>query len=115
MSRELHDFKEKLKEKWKSKKTTIVKKDEEKKPTCSHCEKKGHDEKHCWKLHPELKSKWAQPRKGKKKTMTMVQNLGSNSEDETNVTTMGIKGKNFIASFSSHIYSTKYNAITNFI
>jgi hypothetical protein len=58
-----------------------------------------------------LKPKWAQTRKGEKKTMTIVQDLGSNFEDETKVTVMGIKGKYFIASFSSHTYSTKDNVI----
>jgi hypothetical protein len=49
-----------------------MKTDEDKKPTCSHGEKKGHDEKHCWTLHPGLKSKWAQHKNGKKKAMTIV-------------------------------------------
>jgi hypothetical protein len=111
VSEEPHEFEEQSKGKGKSKKTTTVKKDEEKNPTCSHCEKKGHDEKHCWKLHPELKPKWAQPRKGKKKTMTIVQDLGSDSEDETKVTTMGIKGKYFVASFSSRTSSAKSKVI----
>jgi hypothetical protein len=83
ISEEPHEFEKQLKEKGKSKKMTTVKKDEENNPTCSHCEKKGHDEKHCWKLHPELKPKWSQPRKGKKKAMTIVQDLGSDSKDET--------------------------------
>lgn len=42
----------------KGKKTTIVKKND--KLSCTHCDRKGHDEYHCWKLHPELKPKWAQ-------------------------------------------------------
>jgi hypothetical protein len=56
---EPHEFVEQLKGKGKSKKTTMVKKDEESKPTCSHYDKKGHDKKHCWKFHIELKPKWA--------------------------------------------------------
>jgi hypothetical protein len=88
-----------------------MKKDKEKKPTCSHCKKKGHEEAKCWKLHPELKLKWAQPRKGNKKTMTIVQDLGSDSEDETKVTTMGIKGKSYVASFSSRTSSAKSKVI----
>jgi hypothetical protein len=58
-------------------------------------------------LHPELKPKWAQLRKGKKKTMTIVQDLGSDSKDETKVTDMGIKGKYYVASFNSHTSSMK--------
>jgi hypothetical protein len=27
------------------------------KPSCTHCKKCGHDEEHCWKLHPEKKPK----------------------------------------------------------
>ena len=27
------------------------------KPSCIHCKKIGHDEEHCWKLHPEKKLK----------------------------------------------------------
>jgi hypothetical protein len=88
-----------------------VKKDEEKKPTCSHYEKKGLDKKHYWKLHPELKPKWAHRKKGKKKTTTIVQDLGSNYEDETKVTSMGIKGKSFVASFSLRTSSTKSKVI----
>jgi hypothetical protein len=43
--------------------------------------------------------------------MTIVQDLGSDSEDETKVTTMGIKGKSFVASFSSCTSSAKSNVI----
>jgi hypothetical protein len=42
------------------------------KHTCSHCDKKGHEEAKCWKLHPKMKLKWDQPRNGNKNTMTMV-------------------------------------------
>ena len=24
-------------------------------PSCTYCEKEGHDEENCWKLHPELR------------------------------------------------------------
>jgi hypothetical protein len=46
-------FKKKPKGKWKSKKSYIVKKFEGR-TTCSHCNKKGHEESQCWKFHPEL-------------------------------------------------------------
>jgi len=65
VSQKPHEFKEKSKEKGKSNKTTTMKKDEKKNPTCSHYEKKGHHESHFWKLHPELKPKCVHPRKGK--------------------------------------------------
>jgi hypothetical protein len=64
-------------------------------------------------LHPKLKPKWAQPRKGKKKTMIIVHDLGLDSEDETNITSMGIKGKSYVASFSSRTSSAKSNVIPN--
>ena len=41
----------------KEKNATTVKKEEEK-PTCSHCQKKRHEEAKCWKLHLEFKPKW---------------------------------------------------------
>ena len=44
----------KLKGKGKGKHIATVKKEGDK-PTCTHCEKKGHDASKCWKLHPELK------------------------------------------------------------
>jgi hypothetical protein len=62
-----HKFEKKLKGKRKSKKSTKVKKDEEK-PTCSHCKRKGHEEAKCWKLHPKLRPKKIQ-NKGKKRLM----------------------------------------------
>ena len=105
-------YQKKSKGKWKSNKTTTMK-DEGNNPTCSHSRNKGHEEEKCWKLHPELKPKWAQPRKGKKNTTTIVQDLGSDSEDETKLKTMGIKGKYSFASFSSCTSSTKYIVIPN--
>jgi hypothetical protein len=99
----------KNKGKEKLKRTATVKKDDEK-PSCSHCKKKGHDDDHCWKLHLELKPNWARHQKGKKKTTTIVQDLGSDFDDETKVTTMGIKGIFSVAS-SSCASSSKDNVI----
>lgn len=93
----------------KGKKTTIVKKDD--KLSCSHCERKGHDEDHCWKLHPKLKPKWAhkqnQKQKGKEKAKNVVMDHGSDSDDETKITTMGLKGKAPISSVSFDICASK--------
>ena len=50
-------FKDKGKDKggkWKGKKNASIKKEKEK-LTCKKCSKTGHDEDHCWQLHPELK------------------------------------------------------------
>ena len=38
-------------EKWKSKHAATMKKGDER-PTCSHCQKQGHKEEKCWKIHP---------------------------------------------------------------
>ena len=46
------------KQKGKSKHTATVKKGDTK-LLCSHCQRDGHDEEHCWKLHLDLKPKWA--------------------------------------------------------
>ena len=71
-----------------------VKKEGEK-PTCLHCQK-GHDVSKCWKLHPELRPKkyGGNKDKGKAKaTAAVIQDLGSDSGDETKVTAVGIQGK----------------------
>ncbi len=50
-------FKGKVKEKgFKGKKNASIKKEGEK-TICKHCSRYGHDEAHCWKLHPEMKPK----------------------------------------------------------
>jgi hypothetical protein len=33
--------------------------------SCKHCKKEGHDDDHCWKLHPEKRPKWFKERKGR--------------------------------------------------
>jgi hypothetical protein len=43
----------KFKGKGKGKKT-IYNKERGRKSSCTHCKKYGHDDEHCWKLHPEL-------------------------------------------------------------
>jgi hypothetical protein len=57
-----------FKRKGKEKKVATMKKEEEEKPTCSHCQRKGHKEEKCWKLHLEFKPKWFKDQKGKQKT-----------------------------------------------
>ena len=68
----------------------VVKKGE--KFTCKHCSKDGHDEDHCWKLHPERRpKKFGNNNKGKSKTVaTALQDLGSDFGDETKITVMGL-------------------------
>jgi hypothetical protein len=82
------------------KKNASVKKEREK-LSCKHCSKDGHDEDHCWKLHPEKRPKKFNNKEKPNIVATVQQDLGSDSEDETKITAMGLQGKNSIASTSS--------------
>jgi hypothetical protein len=97
-----HGDKGKKKFKGNGRKNVVVKKEGEK-FTCKHCSKDGHDEDHCWKLHPERRpKKFGNNNKGKSKTAATVQHdLGSDSGDETKITAMGYQGNGSIASTSS--------------
>ena len=55
------------KKKGKEKKVATVKKEEEGNPTCTDCQKNGHEEVKCWKLHPKFKPKCFKDRKGKQR------------------------------------------------
>jgi hypothetical protein len=68
-----HGDKGKRKFKGNGKKNVVVKKEGEK-FTCKHCSKDGHDEDHCWKLHPERRPKKF-GNKGKSKTMLQPYNM----------------------------------------
>jgi len=53
----------------------------------------GHDEAHCWNLHPELRPKKSN-NKGKQKTNIVVQqDLGFDSGDESKIAATITKGK----------------------
>jgi hypothetical protein len=97
-----HGDKGKKKFKGNGRKNVVVKKEGEK-FTCKHCSKDGHDEDHCWKLHPERRpKKFGNNNKGKSKTAATVQHdLGSDSGDETKITAMGYQGNGSKASTSS--------------
>jgi hypothetical protein len=87
----------------KDKKTTTVKR-EEGKPSCTHSKKSGHDDEHCWKLHPEKRSKQFSG-KGKTKTIaTVQQDLGLDSGEEGKITTVRVQGK-----YSLHASSNSNN------
>jgi hypothetical protein len=78
--------------KGKGKKNASVKQEGEK-IICKHCSKEGHEEKNCWKLHPEKRNQFNK-NKGKKKTAattTTPQDLGDDSGDETKIAAMGLK------------------------
>jgi hypothetical protein len=97
-----HGYKGKKRFKGNCRKNAAVKKEGEK-FTCKHCSKDGHDEDHCWKLHPERRpKKFGNNNKGKSKTIvTVQQDLGSDSGDEMKIEAMGYQGNGSIASTSS--------------
>jgi hypothetical protein len=97
-----HGDKGKKKFKGNGKKNVVVKKEGEK-FTCKHFSKDGHDEDHCWKLHPERRpKKFGNNNKGKSKTAATIQHdLGSDSGDEMKITAMGYQGNGSNASTSS--------------
>ena len=76
--------------KGKGKSNASVKKEGEK-VVCKHCSREGHEEKNCWKLHPENRPKYNN-NKGKQKTAATTQHeLGEDSSDETKITAMRLK------------------------
>jgi hypothetical protein len=81
--------------KWKDKKVATAKKE---KPICQHFTKKGHDEDHCWKLHPEMLQKKYQKKEERRTLAALPYDLGFDSGDETKVVAMGIQGITSIAS-----------------
>eukprot|EP00253_Pinus_taeda_P021195 PITA_21195 len=89
--------KEKRKHKWKERKANSVQKA---KPSCTHYKKDGHDDEHCWSLHPELKPKMFDGKK-KNTTAAIQKDLGSDLGDETTIAAKSIKGKNSEASTSN--------------
>jgi hypothetical protein len=71
----------------------VVRKEE--KLSCKHYKKEGHDEDHCWQLHPEKRLKWFKERKGRKTVVAATRpiDLGSDSWDESKISTVGLTGK----------------------
>jgi hypothetical protein len=82
------------KRKWIGMKENSVARKEEN-PSCKHCKKEGHDEDHCWKLHPEKRPKWFKENKGRQTiaTTTRATDLGSDLGDESKVSLVGLRGK----------------------
>jgi hypothetical protein len=64
----------------------------EEKPSCKHFKKEGHDEDHCWQLHPEKRPKWFKENKGRQTVAakTRPTDLGSDSGDEYEVSLVGM-------------------------
>jgi hypothetical protein len=74
---------------------------EEGNPSSTHCKKSGHDDEHCWKLHPDKRLKQFGG-KGKKKIIaTVKQDLGFDSGDEGNIIAVGVQGKDSIYASSN--------------
>jgi hypothetical protein len=92
-----HGDKGKKKFKGNGRKNVVVKKEGEK-FACKHCSKDGHDEDHCWKLHPKRRPKKFGKNRKSKTAATVQHDLGSDLGDETKITTMGCKGNDSIAS-----------------
>eukprot|EP00253_Pinus_taeda_P010879 PITA_10879 len=80
-------IKEKRKHKWKARKVNTAQKG---KSSCTHCKKEGHDDEHCWILHPELRLKKFEGKK-KKTDATIQKDLGLDLGDETIIAATGIK------------------------
>jgi hypothetical protein len=74
---------------------------EEGKPSCTQCKKSSQDEEHCWKLHPEKKQKQFGGKGKTKIVATVKQDLGSDSGDEENITTVGVQVKDSLHASSS--------------
>jgi hypothetical protein len=66
---------------------------EEGKRYFTHCKKSGHDDEHCWKLHPEKRLKQFGGKDKTKTVATVQQDLGSDSGDEGKIATVGVQGK----------------------
>jgi hypothetical protein len=80
--------------KWHGKKSNSVARKEES-PSCKHCNKEGHDEDHCWQLHPEKRPKWFKEKKGRQRFAATTQPtyLGLDSGDESKVSLVGMTSK----------------------
>lgn len=74
------------------------------KASCTHCKKDGHDDEHCWILHPELRTKKFEGKK-KKTAIAIQKDLGSELGDEATIAATGIKCKNSEASTSNYAQS----------
>jgi hypothetical protein len=63
--------------------------------SCKHCKKEGHDDVHCWQLHPEKRPKWFKESKGRQTTGTTSRrtDLGSDSDDEFKIIAVGLISK----------------------
>jgi hypothetical protein len=80
--------------KWNGKKENSVARKEEN-LSCKHWKKEGHDDDHFWQLHPEKRPKWFKERKGRQTVAatSRPKDLGSDSGDESKISTVGLIGK----------------------
>lgn len=70
-------------------KGTSTTKRKEDTPYCTYCEKEGHDEEHCWKLHFELRPKMKGRKEKQKIVATVQKDPESESEDDVKITVTG--------------------------
>lgn len=99
-----------MEEKVEGKESKIATKEGER-PTCTHCQRVGHDESKCWKLQPELKPKKFLKKKGEKKANAAIQQgLGFNFGDKRKITTMALIGNPSEASSSSTFSSSSFKS-----
>ena len=70
---------------------------EKQKLTCNFFLKDGHGEYNCWKLHPEMRPNKLKNKEKEKTIATITHDLRSDSRDEKNITTMGLKGKEIVS------------------
>ena len=92
--------------KGKGKKNASIKKEGEK-LTQKKCSKEGHDEAHCWKLHPKMKPKKFN-KKGKKSQLPSLKRIWDpNRVMKQKSQTWGFKERNPLLALVLHIYIMK--------
>ena len=92
-------------------KNNVAIKVEKEKLTWKNYFKEVHVEYHCWKLHPEMRPKKFKNKEKEKVAANIQYDLGSDSGDETKITTMRLKGMETITSKSSTKASMKLNIL----
>ena len=102
-----HSNDSKRKNNSKGKKSATAQKE---RPTCSHCQRIGHDESRCWKPHPELKPKKFLKEKDEMKANAAIQqDLGFDSSDERRITAIVSTGKTSDTGSSSNTNASSSN------
>lgn len=77
---EIKDSKDSKRKRNSKGKISVTSQKESERPTCTHCQRIGHDEAKCWKLHPELRTKKFQKKKGEKKANAAIQQVWASTQ-----------------------------------